>query len=117
MRYNTHNDSHVDEWFDCELEPESDGVLDVANASAMFEEDEFPDADFVESIHSKYPGWYLIRITGFIASTFTEMRPWLDANTPFGEYKKVGWDSGCSSSVGVIFQSPKDAMMFKLRWR
>lgn len=117
MRYNTANDSHVDDWFTCDLEPESDGTLDEASANALYEEDDFPDGEFVQSIHNKYPNWYLIRITGFIAATFTEMKPWLDDNVRFGQYKKVGWDSGCSSSVGVVFESPKDAMMFKLRWR
>lgn len=121
MRYNPDNDSHVDDWFDCDLEPESDGTLteeagkDLMNS--LYEEDEFPDGEFVASIHAKYPNWYLIRITGFIAATFVEMKPWLDDNVKFGQYKKVGWDSGCSSSVGVVFESPKDAMMFKLRWR
>jgi hypothetical protein len=117
MQYSEDNDSQVDDWFDCDLEPESDGILSKANLDAMFEEDEFPDGDFVQSIHAKYPDWYLVRVTGFIAATFMQMKPWLDSNVKFGQYKKVGWDSGCSSSVGVVFENPKDAMMFKLRWR
>jgi hypothetical protein len=119
--YKSDNDDHVEDWFYDPMEPAEDGQLTQEGQrelmSELYEEDEFPDGEFVESIHSKYPGWYLVRITGFISSTFTQMKPWLDENVKFGQFKKVGWDSGCSSSVGVVFQSPKDAMMFKLRWR
>jgi len=118
MPYYYHeNNDHVDEWFDDFAEPEQDGVLGEAKLNSFFEEDEFPDLDFADSVNSKYPGWYLVRITGFIASTFSEMKPWLDENVKFGQFAKVGWSSGCSSSVGVVFESGKDAMMFKLRWR
>jgi len=115
--YPTPNDNHVDIWFDVLSEPEADGALGEPKLNSLYEEDEFPDLDFADSVNSKYPGWFLVRITGFIAATFSEMKPWLDENVKFGDFKKVGWDSGCSSSVGVIFESPKDAMMFKLRWR
>lgn len=117
MPNSKYNEDYVEDWFSDIAEPETDGVLGEPKINSMFEEDEFPDHDFVDSVNSRYPGWYLVRITGFIASTFNEMLPWLEENTKFGQFKRVGWSSGCSSSVGVIFENGKDAMIFKLRWR
>lgn len=115
--YRNENTELVEDWFDDVSEPETDGVLGEFKMNSMFEEDEFPDLDFSATVNAKYPGWYLVRMTGFIASTFTEMLPWLEENVKFGQFKKVGWSDGCSSSVGVVFENGKDAMMFKLRWR
>lgn len=85
--------------------------------SELFEEDDFEDADFAPSINSKFPGWYLVRMYGFTWNTMSDIKDWCASNTKFGEWEAVGWSNGCSTSVGVVFESGKDAMMFKLRWR
>jgi len=88
-----------------------------AERNELFEEDDFEDADFAPSINSKFPGWYLVRMFGFTWSNMGEIKTWCEECTSFGGWEAVGWSSGCSTSVGVVFESPKDAMMFKLRWR
>jgi hypothetical protein len=83
----------------------------------MWEDDEWEDPDFEVSVNKKYPGWYLVKLPGFTAATFVKLEPWLADNVKYGEWQKVGWYSNCSYSVGVVFESPRDAMLFKLRWR
>jgi hypothetical protein len=83
----------------------------------MWEDDDWEDQEFEASVTRDYPGWYLVKLPGFSHATFIKLEPWLAENVKYGDWKKVGWSSGCSYSVGVIFEAPKDAMMFKLRWR
>lgn len=84
----------------------------------IFDEDDWEDSDFEEAINKQYPNWYLVKLPGFTERTFSQVREWLeDGNVHFGAYKKVGWSTICSYSVGVVFESGRDAMMFKLRWR
>jgi hypothetical protein len=85
--------------------------------SALFEEDEWEDGDFVATINNQFPGWYLVKMLGFTWNTFIPVEEWCSENVKHGVWKKVGWETGCSYSVGVVFESPRDAMMFKLRWR
>jgi hypothetical protein len=93
-----------------------DGLDDI---DEMYEEDEWEDSDFQESISKQYPGWYLVKLPGFTAQMFHNVKTWLaeDGNVNYGRFETVGWSSGCAYSVGVIFQSGRDAMLFKLRWR
>ena len=106
-------------WFDATFELDKDGTIsaDKPAYTELWDEDDWEDADFQESINAKYPGWYLVKLPSFTRHTFDQIDPWLVDGVKFGQYSKVGWDSGCSYSVGVIFESPRDAMMFKLRWR
>jgi hypothetical protein len=105
-------------WLDIDYEPMKDGIVEAEPATnPMFEEDEWEDGDFQHSIHAKFPNWYLVKMTGFTAVTYAEVAPWLEENVKFGKYERVGWSDGCSTSVGVVFEHGRDAMMFKLRWR
>lgn len=100
-------------WVHADHEPEKDGIItDVKSSdlSSIYNEDDWEDQDFVESIHNKFPNWYLVKMLGFSASNMTEVEEWCSANTKFGKFQKVGWDSGCSYSVGVVFESAKDAL-------
>jgi hypothetical protein len=92
-------------------------ISEDVETSNLFEEDEWEDGDFVESIHKKFPNWYLVKMLGFSWSTFIPVEEWCKENVKHGEWKKVGWETGCSYSVGVVFSHSRDAMMFKLRWR
>ena len=102
---------------------DKDGVIaeesaeQIEERNELFEDDEFEDGDFAPTINSKFPGWYLVRMYGFNWMSMVEVKEWCQDNTKFGSWEAVGWSTGCSSSVGVVFESPKDAMMFKLRWR
>ena len=96
-------------WFEPEY---NDSDLD-----ALWDDDDWEDADFEKTINAKYPNWYLVKLPAFNALTIKTIEPWLDDNVKYGKFEKVGWSSGCSYSVGVVFESGKDAMMFKLRWR
>lgn len=106
-------------WFPDFAEPDKDGLVSAepSDYSEIFDEDDWEDGDFQPSINAKYPGWYLVKLPSFTRHTFSKVDPWLVDSVKFGQYSKVGWDSGCSYSVGVVFESPRDAMMFKLRWR
>lgn len=107
------------DWLADFSEPDKDGAItsNPADYSEIFDEDDWEDSDFQPSIADKYPGWYLVKMPSFTRLTFDQVDPWLVDSVKFGSYNKVGWDSGCSYSVGVVFESPRDAMMFKLRWR
>ena len=84
----------------------------------MYEDDEWEDADFQEGVNRQHPGWYLVKLPGFTSQKFDAVKEWLeDGNISYGQYETVGWSSGCAYSVGVIFESGRDAMLFKLRWR
>jgi hypothetical protein len=83
----------------------------------LFEEDDWEDADFAPKINNKFPGWYLVKMIGFSSATMTPVEEWCRENVTLGRWEKVGWESGCSYSVGVVFEKPRDAMLFKLRWR
>jgi hypothetical protein len=81
-------------------------------------EDTWEVGDFQTGINDRFPGWYLIKMPSYSSRTFQVVRDWLaDDNVHFGSYEAVGWDSGCSYGLGVVFESAKDAMIFKLRWR
>lgn len=80
--------------------------------------DEWEDTGFLKSVAEKYPGWFLVKLPGFTARTFVEVKEWLvDDNVRYGKYEPIGWSSNCAYSVGVVFENAKDAVMFKLRWR
>lgn len=84
----------------------------------LFEDDEWEDNEFESRMRKEYPGWYLVKLPGFTARKFEAVKEWLnDDNIQFGQYSTVGWSSNCSYSVGVVFESGKDAMIFKIRWR
>ncbi len=93
-------------------------VTDEDDLDELFEDDDWEDADFEKDVNEKHPGWYLVKLPGFTTLTFEKVRNWLeDDNIHFGRYETVGWRSGCAYSVGVVFESGRDAMLFKLKWR
>lgn len=107
-------------WLHGYHEPDKDGLIvdsSEINVATIYDDDDWEDQDYEDSIHKKFPNWYLVKMTGFTTATFVQVEPWLKENCHFGQYQRVGWDTGCSYSVGVVFESAKDAMMFKLRWR
>jgi hypothetical protein len=79
-------------------------------------EDEWEDYVAVNDILKKYPpDWYLVKAVNFTYGTMADMKQWCIDNCN-SKYEHVGWDSGCSYTVGVIFESHMDAILFKLTW-
>lgn len=92
------------------------GNIDEELFAEAFLVQDWEDSEFPERIKNQYPGWYCMKLQTFNGATMEEVTDWLTENTKYGNYKKVGWYSNCAYSVGVMFESPRDAMMFKLRW-
>lgn len=60
--------------------------------------------------------WYLMKIVNFNAKKLQEMEQWLVDNCT-ASYRRVNWGGGCTTKIGVAFQSEHDAIFYKLRWR
>ncbi len=82
----------------------------------LFDDDEWEDSAFPARIATEYPGWHQMKITGFTGNKLSEIKEWCNENITNGLWKQVGWNSGCSYSVGIVVEHARDAMMFKLRW-
>jgi len=79
-------------------------------------EDEWEDGYAIAEIRKKYPpNWMLVKCYDFTYGTMADMKQWCIDNC-VSQYAHVGWDSGCSYTVGVIFESHVDAVLFKLTW-
>jgi hypothetical protein len=86
------------------------------DADEMLEDDEWEDNYAVADILKKYPeSWKLVKAVNFTYGTMDDMKQWCKDNTT-AAYAHVGWESGCSYTVGVIFESHIDAILFKLTW-
>src|SRR5476651_1915609 len=96
-----------------ETEIQTDDELEYDD---LIGEDEWEDYVAVNDILKKYPSdWYLVKAVDFTYGTMDEMKQWCLDNCN-DKYEHVGWDSGCSYTVGVIFESHMDAILFKLTW-
>lgn len=93
-----------------------DDTLDDEDDDYFYDEDEWEDDDFPASIKNEYPEWFLLKITNFNGAKLGDVDVWMQENCTRGQHKRVGWYSGCSYSVGVVIENPRDAMMFRLRW-
>jgi hypothetical protein len=62
------------------------------------------------------PSWYLMKVIRFDVKKLQEIEVWL-ADTCMGQHKRVGWSSGCSTTVGIAFEYQHDAIMYTLRWK
>jgi hypothetical protein len=82
----------------------------------LFEDDDWEVSEFPENIKQQYPGYYCLKITNFNSSTLSDILEWCKSNMTRGEWKRVGWNSDCSYSVGIVAENNIDASLFKLRW-
>lgn len=90
---------------------------DEDDIEEMWEDDHWSDADWEASVAKKYPGWYLVKLPDFNWRTLDTLQEWLRENVRHGQFANVDWRSECSTKVGIAFESGRDAMIFKLRWR
>jgi len=93
-----------------------DDELEDDEDEFYLQDDEWEDLAFPERIANEFPGWHQLKITNFTNKKLTEIREWCTDNVTRGGWKDVGWNSGCSYSVGVVIENPRDAMLFRLRW-
>lgn len=97
------------------LEDELD-LEDEDEDDYLFDDDDWEDSAFPAKIATQYPGWHQLKIVNFNYSRLVEVKAWCAENVTNGRWEQVGWRSGCSTSVGIVIESARDAMMFKLRW-
>lgn len=68
--------------------------------------------------------WYLVKVVNFYDAhesggarvSLQVIERWLADNCTH-PYRRVGWSSGCSTKVGVAFESQNEAFFFHMRWR
>lgn len=60
--------------------------------------------------------WFLTKCRNFDGRKLQDMQTWLQSNCQ-ADYKRIGWATGCSTTVGIAFESANDAFFYKLRWR
>lgn len=60
--------------------------------------------------------WYVMKITRFDSQKLIQIMEWLKDNC-VAKYERVGWSSGCSTTVGIAFENQHDAIMYTLRWK
>lgn len=79
--------------------------------------DRWEDVAAAQRIMAALPGWKLIRIirAASYGQTLIEMEEFCRENCR-DEWKRVGWSSGCSSTVGMAFKDTVDAVLFRLRF-
>lgn len=83
----------------------------------LWEEDDWGDEAWEAMVRRRHPGWFFVKLTNMSWNKFKEIEAWCSTNVKYGGFANVDWTSGCSTKYGVAFESGKDAMMFKLRWR
>jgi hypothetical protein len=90
--------------------------LDNEDYDDFVGEDEWEDGLAIDTIKAKHPDhWVVVKVINFTAQTLADVKEWCINNCSH-PYEHVGWDSGCSYTVGVIFSNHTDAVMFKLVW-
>jgi hypothetical protein len=99
-------------------ETKMDGYMtDTAdNDDDFLGDDEWEDIAQLRHITSNYPSdWKVVKVSDFNSETMVDMKEWCSAMCVH-KYDHIGWDSGCSYTVGVIFESISDAVIFRLTW-
>lgn len=80
------------------------------------DDDDWDESAMLPEILAKHPEFsHLVRLRGFTLDTLREVDAWLPSSCK-AAFRRIGWSSGCSTSVGVLFVDITDALMFKLRW-
>ena len=82
--------------------------------------DTFEDREGMEKLKASLkidPSWHLVKCRNFGGPerALSDMEAWLKEYTN-GEYRRVGWTSGCSTKVAVAFADGVDAVYFKMVW-
>ncbi|CAM6055297.1 unnamed protein product [Sphagnum tenellum] len=92
-----------------EPEDEDDDFDDL-----LGEFDEWEDDAALERLKEKMPaGWYMVKVTNYTAGKLKDIDEWCELNC-CGEYKRVGFTSGCAYMVAVQFEESRDAVLYKL---
>lgn len=89
-------------------EPYDDGTL--------LTDDIWEDRLAFNGIRAKYPDQYIMKVVRYGSSTFGELEEWCQDNCR-DQWKKIGWSSGCSYTVAIVFWSHVDAIIYRMRWQ
>lgn len=95
---------------------EIDDEIEDDEDDYIFDDDDWDDADFPQRYLDKYPGYHMLKIQNFNRGKLADIDRWCQLHLINGHYERVGWTSGCSTSVGIVIEDATDAMMFKLAW-
>lgn len=100
-------------------------VVLAANAHALaksedddyqYFEDDWEDIKAIAEERAKLPGWFFMKIEGYVPTTFPKIQKWCRENCT-RKWAKVGWSSGCSYTVAIAFEHWQDAMLYKLTFQ
>lgn len=82
----------------------------------ILSEDAWQDSVAYQKIKGELPAsWHVVKVVDFDGETLRTLDAWLKLNCK-KSYKRIGFRSGCSYTVGVAFASAMEATIFKLRW-
>lgn len=79
-------------------------------------EDDWEDTQAIAAERAKLPGWFFMKIEGYVPQTFPKIEKWCLENCTH-DFKKIGWHSGCSYTVAIAFEHWQDAMLYKLTFQ
>lgn len=113
----------IDEWEDEEDEDEDEDYdpLDDYDSEYGYEgtlvdDDVWEDRLKYNGIRAKYPDQHIMKVIGYTGHNFVELDEWLKDNCR-QPYKRIGWASGCSTTVAVVFWDTTDAILYRMRWQ
>jgi hypothetical protein len=97
-----------------------DGLDEVGSEygyeGTLIDDDVWEDALKFKGIRDKFPTQHIMKVVGYTGRNFVELDEWLKENTR-QEYRRVGWASGCSTTVAVVFWDATDAILYRMRWQ
>lgn len=97
-----------------------DGLDDVGTEygynGTLVEDDVWEDHLKYQGIRDKFPTQHILKVSGYTGRNFSELDEWLSENCR-AEYRRVGWSSGCSTTVAVVFWNHIDAVLYRMTWQ
>ena len=80
------------------------------------EEDQWEDSVAYKEIKNNMPdGWYMFKIINYNQKKLQDIETWCNENCN-GEFRKIGWRTGCAYMVAMQFSNSYDAVLYRLMW-
>jgi hypothetical protein len=106
-----------DEDEDLDLDHGLDEVgTDYGYEGTLIDDDVWEDRLKYNGIRAKFPTQHIMKVIGYSGRSFLELDEWLEENCR-DQYKRIGWASGCSTTVAVVFWDSTDAVLYRMRWQ
>jgi hypothetical protein len=117
MEVELEEDEDEDEDEDEEWEDPLDPVgTEYGYEGSLVDDDVFEDRLKYAGIRNQYPTQHILKVIRYTGRSFVELDEWLKENCR-GTYKRIGWASGCSTTVAVVFWDTTDAVLYRMRWQ